>query len=351
MRKLILLTVASFVLTACSDGILVVGGADPGDSGTSEVQGSSEGGADAPTSDSTPPASDSGFPDTKAVDSGGVPVDTGLSSLDSGCIRKTCADLGATCGTVSDGCGGALDCGGCDDHNPCTLKNCESNTCAFPPFRDGARVFNPATTTYGTCHGGEFCDGCWDGTTCHSNSVATCGVEGGACTSCDDGNACTTDSCDTSGVCHHTMATKGTICSGGACNSIGSCVACGGAGQPCCGSSCGASLTCDVSLTCSPGLCGGPGQPCCTSGPACGSWSFCATSTGSSVCEACGGKGQPACPVSASCPGGFCCQTGLYSYGGTCNCGGLSEACCPGNTCSGPGLICYPSPAPGDCHF
>lgn len=110
--------------------------------------------------------------------------------------------------------------------------------------------------------------------------VGYCGGVGDAC--CEEGAKCV----------------KGAICADD------ECVACGGEGEPCCGSKCDKS-----SLICEDGECahcGDRGESCCA-GNACASDAQCKAGQ----CAACGGKNEPCCGDSCAdsnteCSGGYC---------------------------------------------
>ncbi len=90
----------------------------------------------------------------------------------------------------------------------------------------------------------------------------------------------------------------------------GTCTACGQAvGAPCCGSTCGANLTCSGGSC----ACGGPGQPCC-GGTACANSVSCISGT----C-ACGGVGQACCPASMA-DAQSSCNSPLQCAGQNCSC-------------------------------
>jgi hypothetical protein len=143
------------------------------------------------------------------------------------------------------------------------------------------------------------------------------------------------------------------------------CVACGGAGQPCCQKAFDEPPTCGAGAVCGGGPfgpacqpCGGDGQPCCASqkcnGTSC-CWQnlcisegqSCAGSTGAckaGQCE-CGKLNQSCCvpsmanPAQCTDPDTVCSPTAQF---GVCaRCGGPGQACCPGNRC--PGACCVPN--------
>ena len=102
-----------------------------------------------------------------------------------------------------------------------------------------------------------------------------------------------------------------------------SCAACGGNGQACCGTMCNSGLTCrsfynNVVHACSDGSgpdCGGPGQPCCFSFMPCSAGACVGTPGGAHICRTdCGSSGQPCCPggtcrdLLSACGGGNICQ-------------------------------------------
>jgi hypothetical protein len=98
-------------------------------------------------------------------------------------------------------------------------------------------------------------------------------------------------------VCSSSDDFAGTPCSLGVCDGAGRCVACGSAGELCCGESCRAGLTCAAGR-----------------------------------CEACGGRNQRCCGV--ACLGGLDCASGRCE-----SCGASGERCCAGVFCN-PGASC-----------
>jgi hypothetical protein len=144
----------------------------------------------------------------------------------------------------------------------------------------------------------------------------------------------------------------------------GSCVACGGDGEPCCTgvsdpATCRAGLGCFFdraanTQTCHP--CGTLGEICCDYGYRCGSGLACREATGGggaggatvpSACEPCGGAGQQCCSFTgdAPCQDGLGCGDRPVDRLGICSaCGAAGAPCCgtgavATRTCT-PGLTC-----------
>jgi hypothetical protein len=142
------------------------------------------------------------------------------------------------------------------------------------------------------------------------------------------------------------------------------CGACGGAGQPCCGTgnngSCSAGFACtgrddNMGMPGMCGPCGGTGQLCCPGGGGGGDGGTSPCMTGFSClltattnqCGTCGASGQPCCGTgnTGTCEMGFGCAGRLSSMRmpGTCGvCGALGQACCSGGgaTACTAGLAC-----------
>ncbi len=105
---------------------------------------------------------------------------------------------------------------------------------------------------------------------------------------------------------------------------------CGMPREPCCAGS-----NCNAGMACSGGLClacGGAGQPCCATNPQCtlpGNRGFCDNST---RCQFCGLVGQFCCPS-----GGACTSTESVCGGvDRCvACGNRTQPCCAGRRCNG----------------
>ncbi len=118
------------------------------------------------------------------------------------------------------------------------------------------------------------------------------------------------------------------------CDSTGQCSPCGAVNEPCCGSSCPTSGTCNGGGICSTGTtCGGASQPCC--GALCDNGYACVENT----CTLCGVSGKPCC--AASDPGGECSGTTLVCDStntcSPCGDGSKAQACCPSSTpCNAP---------------
>ncbi len=110
--------------------------------------------------------------------------------------KRFCADDGLTdcdaknpsedvCNGLDDDCDGVVDEGLCDDGNPCTDDQCDSDAgCGHFPV-DGI-----------PCAGSDLCLGTW---TCQGGECVGDGI-----VDCDDGKVCTVDSCDPAdGKCDH----------------------------------------------------------------------------------------------------------------------------------------------------
>lgn len=116
----------------------------------------------------------------------------------------------------------------------------------------------------------------------------------------------------------------GTACSSGAICSSGQCAACGGPGEPCCGND-----VCkdDFQYVCISGKCGDCGEgnePCCAGNICHNGLDFVCTS---GKCTSCGRAGQICC-------GGSKCDSGFTCSSGKCyECGGSGEPCCNGTSC------------------
>jgi hypothetical protein len=167
-----------------------------------------------------------------------------------------------------------------------------------------------------------------DGTTCGQGRVC----KAGSCVACAPNATCEPSACKVgktscgtgTSVCMETgAAPDGKACGGGKVCTSGSCVACGGAGQPCCaGNSCPEGKTCMGStcvVACTPGgecninnpcrkgkiACNG-GTPACVdgdpknNGASCGGNQICLDGS----CTGCGAIGQPCCGGVCSVSGG-----------------------------------------------
>ncbi len=67
------------------------------------------------------------------------------------CVPKTCDELGYVCGQPSDGCGGTLNCGTCNDNNPCTTESCAGGECMYGCLDSGEQC------PRGFCEAGCIC--------------------------------------------------------------------------------------------------------------------------------------------------------------------------------------------------
>lgn len=92
-------------------------------------------------------------------------------------------DEPAACGV------GGVECGGCDDDNPCTTDSCRpGGGCDNLPMEDGR-------CPGGVCIDGTCCTGCLTGEgQCRVDSDRECGAGGGECITCDAG-ACPLQGC------------------------------------------------------------------------------------------------------------------------------------------------------------
>ena len=69
------------------------------------------------------------------------------------CTPKTCEAAGVECGEIDDGCGGSVECGKCEDKNPCTKDLCNGEgKCVFQPLEDGTPLEEGVV-----CYKGEPC--------------------------------------------------------------------------------------------------------------------------------------------------------------------------------------------------
>ena len=131
------------------------------------------------------------------------------------------------------------------------------------------------------------------------------------------------------------------------------CAACGGVGQPCCGTN--NAGTCTAGLACggrnagagTPGMCatcGGTGQLCCPTGgagvdggpppTACQTALSCILAAAGNSCGTCGGAGQPCCGTvnDGTCGASLACggrNAGMGLPGMCAACGGAGQLCCP----------------------
>jgi hypothetical protein len=225
------------------------------------------------------------------------------------CVPSCKNTDGTTKQCGSDGCGGTCDKGGCEDGDPCTVKdtcsgeaciaggpyNCSDNnactedacsnvsgaaSCTSTPNTAPCDDANACTSgdmcASGACAGGAAID-CNDANVCTDDSCAPatgCGhlanastcSDGSACTvgdicansactggttplNCDDGNACSIDSCDASLGCQHVDADSATICDDNSnCTANDHCVA----GGKCTGTS---NVNCDDNNPCTSDNC------------------------------------------------------------------------------------------------
>jgi hypothetical protein len=235
----------------------------------------------------------------------------------SGGVCKPCGYSGEPCCDREPGCLSPLTCasgtcGGCGAQGeaccaglpiPCAADGeCQGGTCIKACGKLGLKC----------CTGGAACEtGSCIGGTCTIET--SCGSEGSAC--------CAEDSCNQSDL---TCAS-------------GTCVKCGGSGQPCCGVSCS-----QTDLKCTDGACqpcGNEGLPCCDN-PQCINTSL---TCASGICRTCPAGGA----VCGSNPGAVCASVGDGSQCTTC--GFLGSLCCaytgPDTNCPGVNVCCNGSGA------
>ena len=118
------------------------------------------------------------------------------------CSPTTCEAEGVGCGLIPDGCGGILDCGNCNDNNPCTDDSCSPTFVCLHASNTGPCSDGNACTVGDVCAGG----------TCQP---------GGTPLNCNDGNDCTVDSCSPAPGCIHALLPNNTDCSDGDACTIG----------------------------------------------------------------------------------------------------------------------------------
>ena len=173
--------------------------------------------------------------------------------------------------------------------------------------------------------------------------VAQCGQLGGACcpdSSCTGSAVCVGSVCQPCGggatqmCCPGDTCGPGVLCSGGTCSGPGTPIE-----SPCpsCGSGCGTvgQFCCESD----------PGSFRCTQAS-----SFCTSNSSSGTCIACGGTGEPCC--FGTCHAGLVCDVPDGGQGGlpegTCDpCGASGTACCPGRLCAAD-AVCI-GPGSGTC--
>lgn len=256
-----------------------------------------------------------------------------------GLPAETCAN------GVDDNCNGAVDCkdAACGDGTSCGAgKVCKASNCVVPctPM-PGTCTANPGASKcirgkwICNASGNNQCvdDGttsaCGAGQLCQSGScVGVCTTTGGACSTNPGASTCIRGRLR----CNTTTNTEECIndgttskCTGAEKCTNGTCVPCGGLGQPCC-----ASNVCSATDSeCKDGRCVLPG-----SSPGCSLDIHCATTRcNSGYCTPlCGGFQQQCCNAQLA---GFSCRTefGLTCRNDTCLCGRSGLPCCnPGGT-------------------
>jgi len=236
-------------------------------------------------------------------------------------------DDGPNAGTVcSDG--SIVSCGG--TAQPC----CARNTCSTSRCCVGGRCIasgNSCGSTLGTCNTNR----CTGGTppSCGTSGLACCPGNPNGAGNASDFCTQTGTACDPgSGVgCRNCGGTGQPCCDGQVCLSGGCCDA---SSHQCIqiGANCpGAQGVCLLG-GCQSGACGRLGAPCCGGGVSCTAPS---STCSNGTCVACGGSGQPCCPPNRG-SGGYCgepfvCQTGTNRCVA---CGATSNACCAGSVCT-----------------
>lgn len=249
----------------------------------------------------------------------GVPV------CQPGCVSNTTCGAAPTCDSRGFCCGS-------NGFACCEGTMCASgNTCQAGTCRTGAAC---GATGQACCTSGAACQ---PGNLCSANVCTACG---GLSQACCAGSTCTTGTC-TNGTCQtaascgnagQACCTSGAACVTGSVCQAGTCAACGGLNQPCCGGSTCTTGTC-TGGTCQAPACGNAGQACCTSGTACLGSTVCQAGT----CTACGGSGQ-ACCAGNTCTEGTC-QSGTCQAASAC--GAVAQACCTSGTACTAGAVCY----------
>ena len=236
-------------------------------------------------------------------------------------------DDGPNGGTVcSDG--SIVGCGGTGQ--PCCARNgCTQGRCCVGGRCVGSG--NSCGSTLGTCS----LNRCTGGTpaSCGSSGLACCPGEpngvGNASdfctqsgTACDPGTGVGCRTCGGTGQ----PCCDGQVCLSGGCCDANShqCIAIG--------ASCPAGQGICVLGGCQGGACGRLGAPCCGSGVSCTAPS---STCSNGTCVACGGSGQPCCPPNrgsgAYCGEPFVCQSGTNRCVA---CGATTNACCAGSVCT-----------------
>jgi Dictyostelium (slime mold) repeat len=338
----------------------------------------------------TPPACDDGNPCTTdgcdSVTGCTVQAIAGCCNSDADCTDSSACTVNERC--VSHAC--VSDPLTCDDGNPCTTDGCNAATgCTFTPVPNGQSCgdLDPCnglescqsgTCTQGTaplCDDGNPCtvDDCDSNSGCTHAAVEGCCVSDGdcvdadACTvnercvagrctsdprTCGDNNPCSQDSCVSTVGCVNTPLLDGTSCGdGNRCNGRERCSSgvCRPATPPDCDdhNPCTAD-SCAPSSGCQHGSIGG----CCTSDTDCGDTDLCTLNehcNGSHTCQStprsCDDGNictEDTCNPSSGCvhsPTSVSCNDGdLCTSGDKCNaatCAGAPVVCSDGNYCDG----------------
>jgi hypothetical protein len=306
------------------------------------------------------------------------------------CVLKICVGSGQACapipGTCQDGtcgsCGGrAQPCCATDTSSTvgtsCTAPGtyCASGLCTLCGTNPGepcCYTSGPAgTSSTISCLSSDLICSDYSFTPAHAPVCLSCGKPGTPCCAgsrCEENACCYNEQCvaETTACAGLTPGTGGMGGTNGGVCTAGHCSGCGALGQPCCGSTCGAGLTCGDDGTCV--ACGGPGEDCCSVAlghDRCTAGTACVTGKGllgqGGTCTICGGPGGPCC-YGSKCDGG-CCLLGTctaegstcgdssgFDYGqcksGRCICGNEGQTCCLsgtfpiGNDCSSRDLVC-----------
>ncbi|MCB9850760.1 MAG: hypothetical protein H6817_08650 [Phycisphaerales bacterium] len=309
----------------------------------------------------------SGICEPVPANEGGLCDDGDACTVDDACTGGGCVGDPKDCSQFDDACNvglcigttgvcvpsPAIEAGGCDDGDACTINDsCTNGICAGEPV-DCSHLDDACNV--GVCVG----------------STGICEAvprnEGGTC---DDGDACTINDACASGVCEGTLRDCSSLdagCTLGVCNpSDGSCFA-----QPVGeGGACNDGDGCTVDDTCVSGVCAGLPKDCsgldgsCNTGVCVGTSGVCVAEpaneggacddgNGCSVSDACSngaciGVGMDCSSLDDACNAGFCvgttglCDATPTNEGGTCDDGDrctIDDACATGN-CAGVPVDC-----------
>jgi hypothetical protein len=240
----------------------------------------------------------------------------------------------------------AIDCGNCDDGNPCTTDSCniDDGTCVHTAVvcddHNGCTT-DSCSQTLGCVHTPRP-DGadCSDGNPCTRDSCVA-----GTCISgpptCDDNNACTVDACVGSGStasCSHTFITcndDGNACTDDSCNPASGCLF-----TPLNGVTCSDGNVCTLGDLCVQGQCVS-GQP-----VVCNDGTLCTTDTCDPALGCRHAANTLACDDGSACTTGDLCAQGSCTGVSSCACedaDGDGYADCSVLGCDASGKVC------GDC--